>query len=65
MSNTPENRDQLIGLLSTTSGYSDRHPTDAEEILTLIKEHGMAVVVDDDGWYRPLDGWYRPPDETA
>ena len=39
-----ENRDVLIGLLSTTSGYSDRHPIDAEEILDVLAFGGLAVV---------------------
>jgi hypothetical protein len=39
-----ENRDQLIGLLSTTSGYSDRHPSEAEEILKTLEAAGLRIV---------------------
>ena len=40
----PANRNELIGLLSTTSGYAGRHPEDAEEILNLLADCGMMVV---------------------
>ena len=39
-----ENRDQLIGLLSTTSGYADKHPLEAEEILQVLEAAGLMVV---------------------
>ena len=37
------NRDNLIGLLSTTSGYSDKHPSEASEILNLLAAHGLTI----------------------
>jgi hypothetical protein len=36
-----ENRDQLIGLLSTVSGYANRHPSEAEEIVVLLEAAGV------------------------
>ena len=37
------NRDELIGLLSTTSGYAGKHPSEANEILNLLAAHGLTV----------------------
>jgi hypothetical protein len=39
-----ENRAQLIGLLSTTAGYADKHPTEAEDILKTLDAVGLVVV---------------------
>lgn len=39
-----ENRDQLIGLLSTTTGYELRHPEEAEEILRVLESAGLVIV---------------------
>ena len=39
-----ENRRQLIGLLSTTPGYADKHPERAVEILDTLEAAGLCVV---------------------
>ncbi|MGI4811921.1 MAG: hypothetical protein ACRYGG_01060 [Janthinobacterium lividum] len=39
-----ENRNQLIGLLSTTKGYKDKHPEHAAEILDLLDAVGLCIV---------------------
>ena len=44
MIDTPKNRKELVGYLSTTSGYSDKHPSEAEEILNHLEAAGLAVV---------------------
>ena len=37
------NHNELIGLLSTMSGYAGKHPSEANEILNLLAAHGLTI----------------------